>query len=354
MAQTLASRPCGEGGVVVEGDGRAQARVEPAEHGHHHRDRLGGRLAGKPGGEDEAGLALLEHQHRPGPLADQQVALPVPGLAAFFDGLGPVVDGAPLGDDAARLPSPTASPLGAPARQELPELLALLPGAMDEGVDRLERNGAQPTLLAALEPAGDLLGRPTLQKTLADEAAELGVTLHDRRPLAALEVASLGVDRQVAALGQRVAPQLTADGRGRPAELSRDRPQAQPLGLQHGQPLSFLQTKMRPARHRPIPDFGCRPGRYHNAPGCCASRQTPPWPFGAAITSTSRPDRAGRPSGRASRPRRRPRRRRASPGGCGGRAGWGRPGLGEHAQQAQGRSDRSDAVVGQRALDGAA
>jgi hypothetical protein len=33
---------------------------------------------------------------------------------------------------------------------------------------------------------------------------------------------------------------------------------------------------MPTARHRPIPDGGSRPGRYHNAPGCCASRRTPP------------------------------------------------------------------------------
>jgi hypothetical protein len=33
---------------------------------------------------------------------------------------------------------------------------------------------------------------------------------------------------------------------------------------------------MRPARHRPIPDFCSPAGRYHDAPGCCASRRTPP------------------------------------------------------------------------------
>src|SRR3954451_25465828 len=85
----------GERGVVVERDRGPQPRVEPAEHGHHHRHRLGRRLAGQPGGEHEPGLALLEHQHRPGPLADQEVALPVPGVLARPDILGPVVDRAP-------------------------------------------------------------------------------------------------------------------------------------------------------------------------------------------------------------------------------------------------------------------
>ncbi|MCE3245716.1 MAG: family transposase, partial [Arthrobacter sp.] len=33
---------------------------------------------------------------------------------------------------------------------------------------------------------------------------------------------------------------------------------------------------MRPTRHRAIPEFGLPAGRYHNAPGCCVSRLTPP------------------------------------------------------------------------------
>jgi hypothetical protein len=86
-------------------------------------------------------------------------------------------------------------------RQQLPELLGLLRGAVDEAVDRLEADRAEPALLAPLQPAGDLLRRPPLQQALADEAAELGVTLENGRALPALEVAALGVDRQVAAAG---------------------------------------------------------------------------------------------------------------------------------------------------------
>ena len=108
-------------------------------------------------------------------------------------------------DHVARLAGPPAAPLGAAARQQPPEPLGLLPGAMDEGVDRLEGNGTEPALLAALEPARDLLRRPALQKALAHEPTEAFVALEDGRPLTPLEVAALGVDRQVAALGQRVA-----------------------------------------------------------------------------------------------------------------------------------------------------
>jgi hypothetical protein len=158
---------------------------------------------------------------------------------------------------ARRRPRPTAAAPGAPARQQPPELLGLLPGAVNEGVNSLARHGAKLAPLAPPQPAGDLLGRPPFRQPLADEPAELGVTFEDGRALAPLEVAAFRVHRQVAALGQRVAPQLAADRRGRPAEPGRDPAQAQPLALERGQPLSLLQPKMRPARHRPIPDFGC-------------------------------------------------------------------------------------------------
>jgi hypothetical protein len=101
-----------------------------------------------------------------------------------LDGRGPIVDGAPIGDGRARLASPPPAPLGAPPRQQSPELLALLPGPVKEGVDRLGGDGTQPALLAPLEPAGDPLRGPALQEALAHEAAELGVPLQDRRPLA--------------------------------------------------------------------------------------------------------------------------------------------------------------------------
>jgi len=115
----------------------------------------------------------------------------VADLAALGHCQGPVVDGTPLGDRGVRLPSPSSAAPGASARQQLPELLGLLPGAVDEGVDRLEADRAEPALLAPLQPAGDLLRRPPLQQALADEAAELAVTLENGRALPALEVATL-------------------------------------------------------------------------------------------------------------------------------------------------------------------
>src|SRR5919206_522173 len=118
-----------------------------------------------------------------------------PGVLAPLDGLGPVVDRAPLGDGGARLPGPPPAAPGPPARQQLPELLALLPGAVDEGVDRLDRHSTEPALLAALEPAGDLLRRPPFQQPVTHEAAELGVALENGLARPPLAGAAPGVDR---------------------------------------------------------------------------------------------------------------------------------------------------------------
>ena len=55
------------------------------------------------------------------------------------------------------------------ARQIAPKVLALVGGAIDEGVDGLEPQGPQATLVAGLEPSGDLFGGPSFRKTIADE-----------------------------------------------------------------------------------------------------------------------------------------------------------------------------------------
>jgi hypothetical protein len=60
------------------------------------------------------------------------------------------------------------------------------------------------------------------------------------------------VHRQAAAPRQRIPQQLAADRRGRPAEPGRDRPQAEPLGLQRGQLLPLLSVNaFRPTSPHP-------------------------------------------------------------------------------------------------------
>ena len=102
-----------------------------------------------------------------------------------------------------------------------------------------------------------LRGRPTLQETLADEAAELGVTLHKRRPLDGARGSSLGVSRLIATLGQRMAQQLAADRRGSTAERPRDGPQAQPLAFERGH---YEQAERLLADGLPLPDAAARMG----------------------------------------------------------------------------------------------
>src|SRR4029453_9200861 len=71
--------------------------------------------------------------------------------------------------------------------------------------------------------------------------------------------AAFGVDRQVTAFRQGVAPQLAADRRGRPAhpgpEPANPEPPPphapEPFSRGAGEPFPLLQAQMRPARHRP-------------------------------------------------------------------------------------------------------
>ena len=81
-----------EGGVVVEGDRLAQARVDPCEDGEHDRYRLGGGFPHQARGQGDPGLALVQDQYRPCVLADDQVTLPMADLVAVLNGCGPVVD----------------------------------------------------------------------------------------------------------------------------------------------------------------------------------------------------------------------------------------------------------------------
>ena len=76
----------GECRIVVESDRLSQGGIDAAEDGEHDRDRLGGSLAGEPGGKRQAGLSLMQHEHGPGPLADDEIALPVSDLAATIHG----------------------------------------------------------------------------------------------------------------------------------------------------------------------------------------------------------------------------------------------------------------------------
>jgi hypothetical protein len=57
------------------------------------RDGLSGGLSGEPCCERHAGFALIENEHGPCALADDEIALPMAGLDSGVDILGPFADG---------------------------------------------------------------------------------------------------------------------------------------------------------------------------------------------------------------------------------------------------------------------
>ncbi|MEM8820127.1 MAG: hypothetical protein AAGE90_11455 [Pseudomonadota bacterium] len=126
-----------------------------------------------------------------------------------------------------RRPTFAPAPAGLAARQEAPELFAFLGRPDDPGVDRLDRDGAQPPLDAAPQTAGDLLRRPAFGEAVGDIACERGVPFEHCRPLAAQKIGSVGDLRAVGAARTCIAPQLAADGRRRSPEGLSNGPKAQ-------------------------------------------------------------------------------------------------------------------------------
>ena len=91
------------------------------------------------------------------------------------------------------------------ARQIAPKVLALVGGAIDEGVDGLEPQGPQATLVAGLEPSGDLFGGPSFRKTIADESPQRRIFLEYGFTPPAQLIGSGGVKRRITPAGQGVA-----------------------------------------------------------------------------------------------------------------------------------------------------
>jgi len=79
-------------------------------------------------------------------ITDDQVSLPVAYLRPVIDVFRPLMDGNSVLDRVAGPPGRGFAPALVTPRQEAPELLGLLAVAIEEGVDRLHRDGAQPQL----------------------------------------------------------------------------------------------------------------------------------------------------------------------------------------------------------------
>src|SRR5271168_4248309 len=104
----------------------------------------------------------MQDEHRPRTFADDEVALPVAGLAAAFNGLRTIMDRRSILDGVARGSGATRATAFVATRQITPQGLGLLCGPIDEGVDCLAADGPQPRFVPGFQPAGDLLGRPSL------------------------------------------------------------------------------------------------------------------------------------------------------------------------------------------------
>lgn len=98
------------------------------------------------------------------------------------------------------------------ARQTAPKVLALVGGAIDEGVDGLEPQGPQATLVAGLEPSGDRFGGPSFGKTSADERPQRRIFREYGFPPPAQLIGSGGGKRRIPPAGQGVAAQFRDTG----------------------------------------------------------------------------------------------------------------------------------------------
>ena len=107
------------------------------------------------------------------------------------------------------------------SREITPQLLGLLGGAVDEGVDRLAAHGPQ-TAFVSFQPARDLLGRPPFCEAVENEAPQGSVFLDQRFTPPAQLISSGGVKRRVAPARQPIAGQFARDRRLRTADRPSD------------------------------------------------------------------------------------------------------------------------------------
>ena len=195
----------------------------------------------------------MQDEHRPRPLADDEVAFPMTGFLARLDGVGPIMNRSAILDQFARGPSVTRPSAFVPMQQISPQGLGLLGGPIDEGVDRLATDNPQRQFVLRLEPTGDLLGRPTLGEAVSDEAAEAAVRFDDRFTPPARYVGSGGVKRRIPAGGERVAPQFPGNrGLGPPQDAgdAANRPSGR---AQNSDLISFVLRQVRIGLHGNTP-----------------------------------------------------------------------------------------------------
>src|SRR3954463_13554987 len=138
----------------------------------------------------------MQDEHGPRALADDEVALPVTNVGATLDVPWPIVDGGAVFDHVASGSRPARPAALVTAGQRAPKVIALASGAIDEGGDGFEPQGAQAALMAGLEPAGDLLRGPSFGEAITDEVPQPAIPFEDGFTPSAPLIGSGGVEGQ--------------------------------------------------------------------------------------------------------------------------------------------------------------
>src|SRR2546430_10639276 len=101
-----------------------------------------------------------------------------PDLSSGIGVLGPFADGDAILDRISRRPRSERTPAFVTSPEITPQLLGLLGGAVDEGINRLAPHGPQTTFISALQPARDLLGCPPFREAVKNEGPPGADLLH--------------------------------------------------------------------------------------------------------------------------------------------------------------------------------
>src|SRR5271166_6179436 len=134
-----------------------------------------------------------------------RVALPMTSLGSGVDIFGPFMDGDAILYGISRRPRSARAAAFVTSREITPQLLGLLGGAVDEGVDRLAAHGPHTAFISGFQPACNLLGRPPFCEAVENEAPQVSVFLDQRFTPPAQLISSGGVKRRVAPAGQPIA-----------------------------------------------------------------------------------------------------------------------------------------------------
>jgi hypothetical protein len=212
--QTAQREVASELGAIVEGDGLTERLRQTGEQIEEMSGDAVRCLAGQSDRQQEAGLALMHGQDRLAVFCEHhQVGLPMSAGGAIGDLFWPVCHGNTAFNEVCRASalSAAAASFALAAGQIVPPAVVLGAGKLgvDETIDALI--GDHLAALLALEPAGDLFGRPPACEPLNDGCSQALVSFQARSLPAPGPGLLLGVTRFVPHLGAAIALQLPRD-----------------------------------------------------------------------------------------------------------------------------------------------